>query len=149
MRKVLPCLLMVLCSASFAADLKVDAVWIRGTVAAQKVTGAFMTLTSPDDAVLLGAECPLAGKTELHEMRMQNSVMKMQEIARIPLPAGKTVQLKPSGFHLMLFDLKRPLKAGEHVPLNLKIEHAGKQESVSVDAEVKPLDEAAHEHAAH
>ena len=90
---------------------------------------------------------PLAGVVEIHEMAMDGNVMKMRAVAVLELPAGKTVELKPGGYHVMLMDLKQPLKAGETVPLTLVVEGAGgKRETVEISAPVKAL---AHDHSKH
>lgn len=114
--------------------------WARGTVAPQTVTGAFMSLKSPDAARLVSASTPVAGRVEIHEMKMVKDVMQMREMPGLDLPAGQTVTLKPGGYHLMLMDLKQPLKDGESVPLTLKVERAGKPaELLQLQVPVKAL----------
>ena len=120
------------------AQVKVKSAWVRGTVAAQKTTGAYMEISSARDASLVGAESTAAGAVEVHRMSMDKNVMRMRAVPRLELPAGKTVELKPSGYHMMLIDLKKPLKAGDRVPLRLKIENKDKTVSiVEVKAEVR------------
>jgi hypothetical protein len=83
----------------------------------------------------------VAGIVEIHEMSMDGTTMRMRAIPALDLPAGKAVDLKPGGYHVMLMDLKQPLKAGETVPLTLVVEGAGGQrESVEVKAVVKTPD---------
>jgi periplasmic copper chaperone A len=114
--------------------------WVRGTVASQKASGAFMHITSAGGGKLVAASSPVAGVVEVHEMAMDGTVMKMRAVSALELPAGKTVELKPGGYHVMLMDLKQQLKAGETVPLTLTIEGKdGKRETVEVKAPVKPL----------
>ncbi len=146
MRRLLALTLFALSTLASATDLTVEGAWARGTVPAQKATGAFMTLTSKQDAALVGASTPLADKTEVHEMRMQGDVMKMNAIPRLTLPAGKPVELKPGSYHIMLFGLKQPLKAGDKLPLELQIEEGGKREIIKVQAEIRPLDASIHPH---
>ena len=123
-----------------SAAVNVQDAWVRGTVAHQKASGAFMTLTSPLAGRLVGASSPVAGVTEIHEMRMEGQVMRMRAVDGLDLPAGQEVQLKPGGYHVMLMELKQPLKAGETVPITLVIERAGgAKESIRVDAPVRPL----------
>jgi copper(I)-binding protein len=98
-----------------------------------------MRLTAATDARLLGARSPVAGIVEIHEMALENNVMRMREISRLDLPAGRTVELRPGGYHVMLLDLKRTLKPGEEVPITLEIEQGGKRMSVQVKAIVRPL----------
>jgi copper(I)-binding protein len=121
--------------------------WVRGTVQGQKATGAFMQLKSADGGVLIAAESPVAGIVEIHEMRMEGNVMKMRAIPKLELAAGRVVELKPGGYHVMLMDLKQPLKKGDTVPITLKIQGKdGKSQDVEVKAEVRELGAAAPKH---
>lgn len=127
-------------SALAMADVSVKDSWVRGTVAGQSATGAFMELKSTEDATLVGASSTVAGVVEVHEMTMDNGVMKMRALPRLTLPAGKPVALKPGGYHIMLMDLKQPLKKGDSVPLTLKLEGKDKKSStLEVKAEVRDL----------
>ncbi len=103
-----------------AAPVKVDAAWARATVQGQQGTGAFMNLTATQATRLVSISTPVAGVAELHEMKMEGDVMKMRALPGLDLPAGKTVQLKPGSYHLMLMDLKRPLAKDSSVPLTLR-----------------------------
>ena len=97
-----------------------------------------MTLVSKDGGKLVGAASPVAGVVELHEMAMDNNVMKMRAIPALDLPAGREVHLKPGGYHVMLLDLKRPLKAGEKVQVELRLEtRDGKRVTQPVEVEVR------------
>lgn len=125
--------------AALAQTTVADA-WVRGTVAQQKASGLFATLTSATGGKLVAASSPVAGVVEIHEMRMDGDTMRMRAIPALDLPAGQTVQLKPGGYHVMLLDLKQPLKAGDTVPVTLVIEGPGGQkESVVVQAPVRAL----------
>jgi copper(I)-binding protein len=137
----LKCVAAVLLAATLPAwaQVQVTDPWVRGTVAGQMATGAFMTLTTPTAARLVGASSPLAGVVEIHEMTLAGNLMKMRAVEALELPAGRAVQLKPGGYHVMLMDLKRPLKDGEKVPLTLTVERAGKRESIDVQAPVRAL----------
>lgn len=127
-------------SAGAAGEVAVSDAWVRGTVAGQMGTGAFMRLTSSADATLVGIASPAAKVVELHQMTMEGGMMKMSAIARLPLPAGKAVELQPRGYHVMLMDLVRPLKEGDIVPLSLTFEDkTGKKQSVEVKATVRAL----------
>ena len=114
--------------------------WVRGTVAQQKATGAFFQITATG-GTLVSAASPVAGVVEIHEMSMDGNTMKMRALPKgLDLPAGKTVELKPGGYHVMLMDLKAPLKAGDTVDLSLVVEGKdGKKETVAVKAPVKEL----------
>jgi hypothetical protein len=126
------------------AQVTVKDPWVRATVTQQKATGAFMQITSTQDARLIEAKSPVAGVVEVHEMTMEKDVMKMRAVPGLDLPAGKAVELKPGGYHVMLMDLKQQMKEGETVPLTLVIEGKDKKRStVEVKAPVKPLTAAA------
>ncbi|WP_018411186.1 copper chaperone PCu(A)C [Methyloversatilis thermotolerans] len=123
-----------------AADIHVKDPWVRATVAEQKATGAFMQITAPRGARLVEARSPLAGVTEIHEMTMQDNVMRMRAVKALELPAGKQVDLKPGGYHIMLMDLKSPVIEGSQVPLTLVIENADRsRETVDLRAPVRGL----------
>ena len=113
--------------------------WARATVAQQKASGAFMQLQSAKGGKLLSASSPVAGVVEIHEMTMDGNVMKMRAVPSLDLPAGKPVELKPGGFHVMLMDLKKPLNAGDTVPITLVVESAGQRETVEVKAAVRAM----------
>jgi copper(I)-binding protein len=107
----------------------VDGAWARASVQGQSASGAFMKLTAREPLSLVGATTPAAGIAEVHEMKMEGDVMKMRPIDALALPAGKPVELKPGGHHLMLMDLKAPLQAGTRVPLTLTFRDAKGQTS--------------------
>jgi periplasmic copper chaperone A len=107
-----------------AQNVDVKNAWVRTTVPGQKGTGAFMSITAKEGARLVGASSPVAGVTEVHEMKMEGDVMKMRPIAGLDLPAGKTVELKSGGYHVMLMDLKAPLAVGSTVPITLQLQDA-------------------------
>ena len=127
-------------SLSAMADVAVKDAWVRGTTPAQKATGAFMEITSSDAAALLSAAIPAAGVVEIHTMKMEDGVMKMRQIPKLDLPAGKGIKLQPGGNHVMLMDLKQQLKKGDVVPITLKIEGKDKQvQTLEIKAEVRDL----------
>ena len=132
--------LALLASTAAQAQTTTQDVWVRGTVAQQKATGAFMQITSQQGGKLVSAASPVAGIVEIHEMKMEGNVMKMAAIPGLELPAGKMVELKPGGYHVMLMDLKQPLKAGDTVPLTLTVEGKdGKKETLELKAPVRAL----------
>ncbi len=135
---------LVLLAAAAAAhgQVEVRAAWVRGTVDGQTTAGAYMQLTSDRRASLLGAESPAARSAEIHEMKMDGNVMRMRAVPRLELPPGKTVELKPGGYNMMLVDLKRPLKKGDLVPIRLKVELSDKTiKTIQVVDEVRELQE--------
>ena len=111
------------------ANVKVEGAWARATVQGQKGTGAFMKITAPEGAKLVGASSPAAGVTEVHEMKMEGDVMKMRAMPFLDLPAGKTVELKPGGYHGRLMDLKAALPKDSSVPMTLTFKDAKGVES--------------------
>ena len=112
-------------SAAFAQTVTVADGWVRATVQGQKATGAFMKLTAKDGAKLVSGVSPAAGVLEIHEMKMDKDVMKMAALPNgLDLPAGKTVELKPGSYHVMLMDLKAPLAADSSVPVKLTFQDA-------------------------
>jgi copper(I)-binding protein len=122
------------------AEVTVKDAWVRGTVPAQTATGAFMTITSTTDAKLVGASSPVAKMVEIHESSMtMGGTAHMHEVEAVALPAGKPVQLKPGGHHVMLMGLAKPVKAGDTVALTLTVEEKGKRSHVEVRAGVRPL----------
>lgn len=134
------------------AQITVKDAWVRATVPQQKATGAFMQLQSAKDTRLVSASSPISPNVEVHEMSMQDNTMKMRQVPAVELPAGKTVELKPGGYHVMLLNLPRPIKEGETVPLTLTFESkAGERETVEVQAPVRPLNSssAPAEHGSH
>ncbi len=108
----------------------------------------FAQITSAQGGRLLSASSPIAGVVEIHEMKMDGSVMRMRAVTELALPAGQAVALKPGGYHVMLMDLKQPLKAGDTVPVTFVVEGADKKrETIEVKAAVRALAAApAHEH---
>ena len=103
---------------------QVQGAWVRAAVPGQAGTGAFMKITARQPMQLVGVSTPVAGTAEVHEMKMEGQVMRMRQVPKVDLPAGQTVELKPGGYHLMLMDLKQPLKAGSKVPLTLVLRDA-------------------------
>jgi len=128
------------CAPLAFADVTVSDAWIRSTVPGQTVAGAFMRLVSTAQTALVEASSPAAKFVEIHEMTKDGNVMKMKAIDRLPVPAEKPVELTPGGYHMMLFELKSPLKAGDKIPMKLTFEdRSAKRFSVDVEATVRPL----------
>ena len=106
------------------ADVAVQNAWVRTTVPGQKASGAFMTLTAKADLQLVGVSSPVAGVSEVHEMKMTGDIMQMRAVPNLALPAGKVVTLRPGGYHIMLLDLKTALPKNTTVPLTLLFKDA-------------------------
>ena len=140
--------LIALSAAAMAAVAQAPAVitvsqaWVRATVAEQQSTGAFMTLRASSASRLVAVQSRAATSVEMHEMAMDGDVMHMRAMPTVALPAGAEVAFKPGSYHLMLMGLKKPLKAGEVVPLTLVFESADgskQRQELDVQAEVRPL----------
>lgn len=141
-------------SLNVSAQTVVDDAWVRATVAGQSSTGAFMHITSSTDSKLVDVKSPVAKTVEIHESTMKNDVMSMQAVPFVALPAGKTVNIEPEGFHVMLMNLVGQVKDGDQVPLTLVIEDAqGAKQSIEVKAQARalnsmPMDMHKHDHGA-
>ncbi len=112
-----------------AGDLVITQAWSRATPKGAKIGSGYLTIenkgSAPDRLVSISAD--IAGKVEVHEMAMNNGVMTMRPLDKgLTVDPGKTVKLAPGGYHLMMFDLKSPLKQGDKVPVTLEFEKAGK-----------------------
>lgn len=131
-----------LCLISLGTQAKTtaDGAWARATVPGQNMGGAFITLTSDQDATLIGASSPVSEKMELHTMKMEGEKMVMAQVSSIPLPANTQVKLKPGSLHLMFMGLKQPLTEGQNIAITLKIKlSSGHVETLSIQAPVKSL----------
>lgn len=109
------------------AGISVSQPWARATPAGAKVGAAYMTIASTGAAdALIAVSTPKAGRSELHNHIMKGDVMEMRKVDRIDVPAGGKAELKPSGYHLMLMELKEPIVAGETLKIELTFDKAGK-----------------------
>ena len=134
--------------APFAwADVQVSGAWARATLPGQTVGGVYMQLRSDTPSRLVAVKSPAARAAEVHQMSNDGGVMRMRRVDSLDLPAGKTMVFEPGGYHVMLLDIVRPLKAGQRVALTLVIEEGGKRFNVAVEAQIRsPLDEDPHAH---
>ena len=144
MKNLLIASLLALTAQAWAqANVKVEDAWVRATVAQQKATGAFMRLTANQNARLVAAESSVAGVVEIHEMAMDKDIMRMRAVPALELAAGRTTELKPGGYHVMLMDLKQAVQAGQQVPITLIFEDANKQRFTQrIEAPVRALGDA-------
>ena len=129
MKKLLIASLLTITAGAWAqaVTVKVEGAWVRGTVATQKASGAFMRLTPSAQARLVSVSSPVADLAEIHAMSMENDIMKMRQVDGVDLKAARSTELKPGGFHIMLMGLKAPLKGGDMVPMTLTFEDADKK----------------------
>ncbi|WP_047550821.1 copper chaperone PCu(A)C [Methylotenera sp. G11] len=134
-------LLLTLATSSFTAAAKetvsIENAWVRATAPGQDVGAAYMTFASKQDVTLIRIESDATKSVEIHSMSMQNGVMKMRMLDTLPIKAGKPYTLEPGGFHLMLFDLKKPLTAGQHVNFELTFKSGNAEFKQQIKAPVK------------
>jgi copper(I)-binding protein len=124
----------LIATAASAHDYKVGSLeikqpWVRATPKGSSVGGGFMTITNKGTAPdrLVGGALPAAGKFEIHEMKMDNGVMKMRPLANgLEIKPGQTVELKPGSYHIMVMGLKTPFEKGHRIKGTLTFEKAGK-----------------------
>ncbi len=143
MRRLLPFLLaLALTHLAHAADsVSVKDAWVRLPPPGAKIVGAYLTLEAKQPTTLTGAKSPAASSVEMHTMSMNKGVMQMRQIPSIALEPGKPVKLEPGGLHLMLIELKKPLKAGDIVQIDLHLSpRKGKRETLRVSAVVRAPD---------
>jgi uncharacterized protein YcnI/copper(I)-binding protein len=109
-------------------DLEITGAFTRATLPNAPVAGGYLTITNKGaaDDRLVSVSTPAAGTSQIHEMKMDGDVMKMNELPDgLVIPAGESVALAPGGFHLMFMDLTGPLVEGESVTVTLTFEKAG------------------------
>ncbi len=124
-----------------AAQVTVSEAWTRATVPGQTVAGIYFDIVSAVDAKLVGVDTAIARVAELHLMRVEDGTMRMRAVPAVELPAGKTVSFKPGGYHVMLFDLKRPLRAGERIVVQVSVQDVNGEESKpEIEVDVRNLD---------
>lgn len=113
--------------AQSKGDVEIEKPWARATPPGAAVGGGYLVIRNKGAAGdrLVGVASPVSARVEIHEMAMDKDVMRMREVKGVDVPARKSVELKPGGFHLMLIELKAPLKPGDKVPLTLRFEKAG------------------------
>ena len=132
--------LLVATSLAAQAEVTVKDAWVRGTVKGQTASGAFLTLTSSEDAKLVAVASPVARVAEIHATKNDRGMMVMEHVEALALPKGKAVEFKPGGHHVMLMGLAKPLAAGQAVPITFTFEDArGKRTTLEVKAPVRPL----------
>jgi copper(I)-binding protein len=128
-------------AAGAAESVKVANAWVRAPAPGQPTAAAYLDLTTDRNLALVGVGSPAAGRVEMHSTVVDSGIMRMRALPQIELPAGQTVKLAPGGTHLMLLELKRPMKGGDAVPLVLRLQPTGAGQSsittVTVQAEVR------------
>jgi periplasmic copper chaperone A len=141
-------LALMLFAGCARAQVEIKDAWIRATAPGQKTAAGYMTISnkSAQPERLLGGSSEAAAKVQTHVSVKDGDIVRMREVKGYDIPAKGSFELKPNGSHLMLVDIKRPLKEGEKVPLLLKFEKSGE---IKVDFEVRPLGASASGHHQH
>lgn len=122
-----------------STTIQIEQPFSRATPGGAKVGGGYMTIVNKGSATdkLIAASTSASERVEIHEMKMENGVMKMNEVpGGLSIEGGKSVSLAPGGYHLMFMGLKAPLKEGTKVPVTLTFEKAGK---VDVQLDVRGI----------
>ena len=116
--------------AASAQDVgpRVEQAWARATAGRSTTGAAYLTIESATPDELIGASTPVAGRAEIHSHSEENGVMRMRQVDAVPVRPGAPAVLKPGGNHIMLMDLKHPLKVGDSFPLTLRFAKAGDRE---------------------
>ena len=112
-----------------AGDLVITQAWSRATPVGAKIGSGYLTIENKGAVAdrLIGGSGDVTDRIEIHEMKVNNGVMTMRPLDKgLTIEPGQTVKLAPGGYHLMLFDLKSPLKQGDKLPVTLEFEKAGK-----------------------
>jgi copper(I)-binding protein len=136
---------LLVVSLPAVGQVEVSDAWMRATAPGQKTAAGYMIIRnkSAQPERLVGGSSEAAAKLETHVSIKDGDIMRMREVKGYDIPAKGSFELKPNGSHLMLVDLKRPLKEGDKVPVVLKFEKSG---DVKVDFEVRSLVSAHKEH---
>ena len=130
--------LLSLVSTSVFSQVTVEGAWSRATPPGAKVAAGYLTIRNAGASAdrLLAASSPAAARIETHVIEKQGEILRMREVKGYEVPAKGSFELKPGGAHLMLVDIKRPLKEGEKLPLVLRFQNAGE---VKAELEVRAL----------
>lgn len=140
LRAVAACITLLMATGAALAQVSVKEPWVRATVAQQKATGAFMQISSTEPVRLVEAKSTAARIVEIHEMRMEGDRMMMKATDALDIVPGRTLELKPGSYHIMLIDVLKPVNAGDKLPLTLVIEgRDGKRSAVEVSAEARAM----------
>ncbi len=139
--------MLLYAAQGFAGEVSVSDVWSRATAPGQDSAVVGLRITSQKEARMVALSSPAAAEAQMHSMTHENGMMKMRQLDSLTLPAKQEVVLGAGGDHLMLVNLKKPLKAGDVVPLTLTVQFADKStEKVEIKAVVQPL---THDHQHH
>lgn len=128
-----PALVLALITGAAAHDFKVGALvidhpWSRATPKGASVAGGYMKITNTGTTAdrLTGGTTAAAKRFEIHEMKMEGTVMRMRELSGgLEIPPGATVELKPGSYHIMMTSIAKPFTKGDKVKASLSFEKAG------------------------
>lgn len=124
LRTAVACLGLAASTAWAQAPIQIEQPWARASVPGQQASGGFLRITAQEPMRLVGVSTPAAGHSELHEMHVEDDVMRMRPVDSLELPAGQAVALKPGGHHLMFMQLLEPLQEGNTISVTLKLQDA-------------------------
>ena len=131
-------------AAPAMAQVRVENAWARATPPGAKIAAGYLTIRNAGAAdKLVSVSSPAAEKVETHVTMKDGDISRMREVTGYAVPAKGKVDLTPSGSHLMLVNIKAPLKEGDKVPLVLRFEKAGE---VKTELAVRPLGATSGEH---
>ena len=138
LHKTISVLMMLGMSATtLAAPVQLDSAWVPEPPAVARNAVAYLALTAGEqDDVLLAVSTPVAEVVEVHETSLADGVLRMRPVSRLPVKAKQRIEFAPGGLHLMLINLKQPLRYEGKVALSLRFEKAG---VITTEAEVRSL----------
>ena len=128
-------------SSSVFAQVRIEEPWARATPPGARIGAGYLKISSGTADRLVAASSPAAARVELHVTEKNGDVMRMRQVKAYDIPANGGFELAPGGAHLMLVDLKAPLKEGMKVPMTLRFEKAGE---VKVELQVRALGASGH-----
>ena len=135
---------LLVAAQAWAADVTVSEAWVRASAPGQDSAAVSLHITSHKDARLVAASSTASAGAGFHTMKHDNGMMMMRALDFILLPANHDVAIS-GGDHIMLTGLKKPLQAGDRVPLTLTVEFTDKsRENIDISVEVKPQGETPH-----
>ena len=120
---------LMMAASAFADQgaVEVTQAWSREMPPGAPVGVAYFTISNHGHGVdrLVGVHTPVAGKAEMHTSVMKNGLMKMRRLEVVEVPPGEPTMFEPGGKHVMLMQIRKPLKKGESFPMTLTFENAG------------------------
>lgn len=145
LRKFVPLFCLFFSLNSFAQAISISDQYVRETIPGTKISSAYMTIKNDSAApmTLTGVTSNISNRIELHEHVMTEDMMKMQQVDSIIIKANDQAVLQPHGYHIMVFDLHKPLQAESDITLTL---HFNNKENITIDVPVKGIKTKRHQH---